>query len=295
MLLERETEQTVLVAIYVIIDALIKALEQGSAVPRLSGNTRGRPPEMSLVLTLTLAVFRYALNIKDVRHFHRHLLSHYCGWFKIPNYPNFNSRLNSASSYAATAVHWICFLNRVAFGSEENPGPSFIDTTPLKVCENGRISEHQVCKGLAKRSKSTTGWYFGFKLGVVVDLAGRLLNVTIGPGNMDDRKFLPILFKYIQGLAVGDAGFVSKEWMKKLYEQGLFFITDVKKTMKRPMTRALHALLKLRQNVEIRLSQLKHRLQQSVTIARSPSGYFSRWIYATLAYCVFPLVEEFTF
>lgn len=294
MLLERETEQTVLVSIYAIIDVLIKVIEQESALPLLPGNTRGRPAEMSLTLTLTLAVFRYALNIKDVKHFHRHLLSHYSGWFSLPNYSNFNARLNLISSYAATVISWICFLNRVAFGTEENPGPSFIDTTPLKVCENGRISEHQVCKGLAKLSKSTTGWYFGFKLGVVVDLAGRLLNVTLGPGNMDDRKFLPILFKYIQGLAVGDAGFVSKEWMKKLYEQGLFFITDVKKTMKRPMNKELHALLKLRQNVEIRLSQLKHRLQQGVTIARSPCGYFSRWIYATLAYCVFPLVEEFT-
>jgi hypothetical protein len=215
MLLEGECEQVVLISIYVIVSSVIKGLSKNLAIPRLRGSARGRKPDLDFVATVALALFRYALNIKDVKHYHRYLLSHY------------------------------------------------------------------------------RGWYFGFKLGVVVDLAGRLMSVALGPGNMDDRKFLSFLFENIEGLAVGDAGFVSKVWMKNLYEKGLFFITDVKKNMKRLMTPAQHRLLKSRQNVEIRLSQLKHRLQQGVTIARSPKGYFSRWIYATLAYCIFPLVESY--
>jgi hypothetical protein len=293
MLLEGECEQVVLISIYVIVSAVINGLSENSAIPRLGGSVRGRKPDLDFVAVVTLALFRYALNIKDVKHYHRYLLSHYRGWFKFPNYPNFNAQLNEASPYAAWVVLWICFLNRVDYSNEGDSGPCFIDTTPLKVCEKGRMAEHKVCKGLAKKSKSTQGWYFGFKLGVVVDLAGRLMSVALGPGNMDDRKFLSFLFENIEGLAVGDAGFVSKDWMKILYEKGLFFITDVKKNMKRLMTPAQHRLLKSRQNVEIRLSQLKHRLQQGVTIARSPKGYFSRWIYATLSYCIFPLVESY--
>jgi hypothetical protein len=282
-------QQTVLVGIYVMVADLLKAVQvAGASRPRLGAcRPAGRPPSLSLAEVVTLGVFRHMVNVKDVKHYHWYLHSHYAGWFDLPNYQNFQGQLNHASGYVAMLLQWIMVYHR----QQDHDGPKFIDTTPLKVCENKRISSHKVCRGLARRGKTTMGWFYGFKLGMVIDALGNLLSLAIRPGNTDDRKFLPVLFKGLKGFAIGDAGFLSKAWMEKLWEQGLFFLTDVKKTMKRLMSREQHALLKLRQQIEIRFGQIKHRLQQAVTLARSPLGYLARWLYAMLAYCLGPQLD----
>lgn len=288
MLLEGEDEQTVLVALYVMVADLVKAVQisQGSKL-RLAGSCRGRKSKLTLEEAVTLGLFRYALNIKDVEHYHRHLLSHYSDWFDLPVYHNFITQVNRVSGYVLLLTLWICRYNKQHLRQEDL---LIIDTSRLKVCENGRISEHKVCKESARMGKTTQGWFYGFKLGLVVDALGHLISVAIRPGNTDDRKFLT-LFQGLHGIGIGDAGFVSKDWAAKLWGEGFLFISDVKKSMKRLMTKAQHELLKKRQLVEIRLAQLKHRIQQAVTLARSPLGYFSRWLYALLAYCLFPVVE----
>jgi len=291
MLLEGEDEQMVLVSLYVMADDLVKTFSksQGFRLKLPGPNRRGRPPALCLSEAIALGLFRYALNIKDVKHYHRHIVSHYSDFFpRLPNYQNFMSLLNRVSGYVLFLVLWICHCNKQHLRQEDL---LIIDTSALKVCEKGRISEHKVCKGLAAIGKTTQGWFYGFKLGLVVDALGHLISIAMRPGNTDDRKFLGPLFRGLKGVGIGDAGFVSKDWAAKLFEQGFLFLTNVKKSMKRLITKAQHELLKKRQLVEIRLAQLKHRIQQAVSLARSPLGYFSRWVYALLAYCLFPSVE----
>ncbi len=66
-------------------------------------------------------------------------------------------------------------------------GVSFIDSTPLAVCDNHRIHQHKVFAGIAKRGKTSTGWFFGFKLHLVVSDTGELLNMTLTTGNDDGQ------------------------------------------------------------------------------------------------------------
>lgn len=54
-------------------------------------------------------------------------------------------------------------------------GISFIDATALKVCHNLRIRAHKVFAGSAARDKSSTGWYFGFKLRLAINERGEIL------------------------------------------------------------------------------------------------------------------------
>ena len=135
------------------------------------------------------------------------------------------------------------------------------------------------------------GWFFGFKLHAVCDSLGRLVSLMITSGNTDDRKFVFKLLKGLKGLCIADAGYVSKELMHALYQQGILFLTDVKKSMKRLMTDTQHAVLKLRQRIEGVFSCLKHRLKAEASIARSPLGYFSRCLYACLAFVLAPHLE----
>lgn len=72
----------------------------------------------------------------------------------------------------------------------ECTGIIFIDATNLKVCHNRQISNHKVFDGLAPLGKTSVDWFLGFKLHIVVNERGQILNVALTPGNIDDR--LPV-------------------------------------------------------------------------------------------------------
>jgi hypothetical protein len=289
MLMETQDEQTVLVTRYVMIDDLLKAFgKQFGQRPMLPGKAScGRPSGLTVSEWITLGVFRYALQVKDMKHFWRHIYSHYHKDFPgLPNYQNFVAGVNRTTPYVILLLQWLLYKNR-----EQAKDPFFVDATSLKVCENWRISSHKVCQDIARMGKTTLGWFFGFKLHMVVDELGNMLSILITPGNTDDRKFLLKLFRGLKGIAVGDAGYVSEKAFKELLKQGTHLFTAMKKNMKRVASASQDGLLTMRQRIEISFSTLKYRLQQAVTVARSVGGYFSRWLYACLSYNLFRMAE----
>lgn len=70
----------------------------------------------------------------------------------------------------------------------ESTGISYVDSTPIRVCKNKRIKSNKVFKGLAEVGKSTMGWFYGFKLHLIINDKGEILNFVITPGNTDDRE-----------------------------------------------------------------------------------------------------------
>ncbi|MDD2817080.1 MAG: transposase [Thiotrichaceae bacterium] len=80
-------------------------------------------------------------------------------------------------------------------------GIAFIDSTPLRVCDNLRISRHKTFKDDAERGKSSTGCFYGFKLHLLVDDCGHILSFRITRGNVDDRKPVPNSLKNFIGEA----------------------------------------------------------------------------------------------
>ena len=92
------------------------------------------------------------------------------------------------------------------FADTESATYSFVDSTPLRVCKNQRIHIHKVFKGIAQRGKCSMGWFFGFKLHLICNEKGELLNFMITPGDIDDRK--PLEYKafidFIYGKLFGD-------------------------------------------------------------------------------------------
>ena len=66
-------------------------------------------------------------------------------------------------------------------------GISFVDSTPLRVYRGQRILIHKTFKGLAERGKCSLGWFFSFKLHLIINDKGEILNFTFTPGNVDGR------------------------------------------------------------------------------------------------------------
>ena len=262
MLLEKEDEQTVLVTLYVMIDDLLKAFQTQFAMRlRLPGKSpRGRKT-LSLAEWMTLGLFRYVLRMDDVKVFHRHILSHYSKDFKsLPNYQNFNAQINRTTGYVILLLQWLCHFHK-----QTAVEPYLIDSTALVVCKNSRISSHKVCEGFAQRGKTTTGWFYGFKL--------QTLQGVERP--CDWRRWFSVERKNATTCRTRAA-----------------FYHRCQKNMKCLMTPLQHWLLKQRQRIEISYSVLKYRLQQAASVARSVLGCFSRWLYACLSYTVFNLMEN---
>ena len=86
------------------------------------------------------------------------------------------------------AIPLTLFIKKVLLG--KCTGISFVDSTPLCVCKNQRIHIHKVFKGIAQRGKCSMDWFFGFKLHLICNEKGELLNFMITPGDVDDRKSL---------------------------------------------------------------------------------------------------------
>jgi len=82
----------------------------------------------------------------------------------------------------------LCSFLKTRFGKPT--GISYIDSTSLAVCENSRAKRHKVFKDEAGWGKSSTGWYFGFKLHLIVSDTGELLGAKCTSGNTDDRSVL---------------------------------------------------------------------------------------------------------
>lgn len=149
-------------------------------------------------------------------------------------------------------------------------GISFIDSTKLAVCENLRIPQHRQFTGIAQRGKTTLGWFYGFKLHLIVSDRGDLLSWQVTPGNLDDRRPVPKLAKPLFGKLFGDLGYLSEPLKIILRQQNLELITKVKKNMKNKfLNSGDKLLLRKRAIIETIFDQLKNISQIEHTRHRS--------------------------
>lgn len=181
------------------------------------------------------------------------------------------------------------FIKKVLLG--KYTGISFVDSTPLRVCRNQRIHIHKVFKGIAQRGKCSMGWFFGFKLHLICNEKGEILNFMITPGDVDDRK--PLEYKafveFIYGKLVGDKGYIGKNLFQRLFVDGIQLITKLKSNMKGAlMSVSDKLLLRKRAIIETVNDELKNIAQVEHSRHRSFENFIVNMLGAIAAYCVFP-------
>ena len=59
-------------------------------------------------------------------------------------------------------------------------------------------------KGLAKKGRTSTGWFFGFKLHFIFNTLGEIVSMSITGGNVNDRSPVMDMVKVITGKLIGD-------------------------------------------------------------------------------------------
>jgi transposase len=243
---------------------------------------RRRKTQLSLSEMMTLLVLFHQLRHRQFKRFYLNYVSQYLR-AEFPNLPSY-SRCIELMPHCALA--FAAFFQSL---KGKPTGISIVDSTPLAVCDNLRIKRHRVFHGLAERGKSSTGWFFGFKLHIVINHLGKILNCRLTPGNVNDRKPLPRLLQSIVSKLYADKGYLSKSLTEALKALGVDLVTKVRKNMA-PIAHSAFdkALLSKRSLVETMFDQLKNLCQIEHTRHRSPANFIVNLISGIVAYCLMP-------
>jgi hypothetical protein len=166
-------------------------------------------------------------------------------------------------------------------------GLSFVDSTPLAVCHNRRIPQHRVFRAVAERGKTSLGWFYGFKLHVVINHHGELLACQLTPGNVDDRRPVRKLAERLWGRLFGDKGYLSAPLTRELLmTRRVRLVTHLKRNMANRLL-LLHekVILRRRALIETVFDQRKHLVQIEHTRHRSPTNFAVNLLAGLIAYC----------
>jgi Transposase DDE domain len=165
----------------------------------------------------------------------------------------------------------------------------YLDSTTLKVCHNKRIYRNKVFKGIATRGKSSMGWFYGFKLHLVINHKGEIMAFCLTKGNVDDRVPVEKLMRNLEGLAAADKGYLGKKLEEDLQKNNLKLITKVRKNMKQKMRTAFEKFfLAHRGIVETVIEQLKSICQIEHSRHRSPMNFLVNLVSGLAAYSLKP-------
>lgn len=239
---------------------------------------RVRSLTISEIMTILIAF--HQSHYRDFKaYYHEQVLKYW-----RPEFPGLVSYNRFVEFIPSALVPLMMYLRTCCLG--KCSGISFIDSTPLDVCLNQRIHCHKVFAGLAGRGKSSTGWFFGFKLHLVVNDQGELLDIFVTSGNVDDRQPVPHLAKRLFGKLFGDKGYISQplaESLRRMFNVQL--ITKLRSRMKNQlMLLSDRLLLRRRAIIETIIDQLKNISQIEHSRHRSITNFFVNVLCGLIAY-----------
>lgn len=242
------------------------------------GKSRNRRTQLSISEMMTIVILFHQMGYRNFKTFY---LNHVCVYLN-KDFPQLVS-YNRFIALMPSILLFLCAYLMANRGASTNI--SYIDSTPIAVCHNIRISRNKVFAGLATRGKTSIGWFYGFKLHLVVNEKGDLLNFCLTPGNASDRSVVTKLVKNIVGKLFGDRGYISQELFVQLFGQGLQLITTIRKNMKNKFLPLLDKLLlRKRFIIETINDQLKNISQIEHSRHRSVINFLVNLVAGLIAY-----------
>lgn len=239
---------------------------------------RNRKRNLSLSEVMTILVLFHRLGYRNLKQFY---LEFVCQHLKT-EFPSLISYSRFVEFERDALIPLAAYLQTKRAACS---GISFIDSTALSVCENLRIPQHRTFADLARRGMTSMGWFFGFKLHLVVNDSGELLAWHITPGNTDDRRPVSKLARRLWGKLFADKGYLSQPLLMQLQEQNLELVTKLKKNMKNKFqSLADKILLRKRAIIESVFDQLKNISQIEHTRHRSFWNFLINVIAGLIAY-----------
>ena len=242
------------------------------------GNNLPKYCRMSLSEVMTIAIHFHQSKYRTFKDYYlKYVCEHLIDYF--PNLVSYNRMVELMPNVLTACLYYL------KSRQGQVTGISFVDSTSIPVCHPKRITRNKVFKETAKLGKSSMGWFYGFKLHLIINDSGEILSCQITPGNVDDRTNLSSMTQGITGKMFGDKGYIKKELFEQLLNRGLQLITPLKSNMINklvPMNDKI--LLRKRSVIETVNDQLKNISYLVHSRHRSLHNFMLNLITALIAY-----------
>lgn len=266
------------------IDDFCKEFYKNQSIKLLPKTERKRKRECKLSISeiMTIMVLFQLSHYRTFKDFYNECVLHDLRKY-FPNFLSYNRFVELQSSIIQMLTMYM-----VSKTGKET-AIYYVDATSLKVCNNRRISSHKTFKDIAKRGKTSMGWFFGFKLHLVVNHIGEIMSFCLTRGNVDDRKTVRHMLKKLKGTVAGDRGYISKELTEDLHKIGINFLTKTKKKMaEKTFSTFEKMVMSGRAIIETIFDQMKAICQIEHTRHRKPDNFLANLIAGLVAYTIRP-------
>lgn len=201
---------------------------QSKALPAQCDQRKVPTPELALGEILTILSFYHYSGFKCFQYYYEELiLKDLHDYFpKAVSYHRFIELIPRAATPIYLFTQLRCLQAR-------RTGIYFADSKKLPVCDNRRIHSNRVFQGVAKRGKTSTGWFYGLKLHLIINNLGEIVHFVFTAANVNDntKSVLDHLLRDLKGKCFADKGYLTK-FFEFFYEKGIHLITKIRKNMK---------------------------------------------------------------
>ena len=277
-----------LIAIFCDIDEFCEEYERYSKEYLLTASDQ-KPMKTSMEMSyiMTICVFFHLSNHRYFKWYYKDFIC------SDPRVSGFFGKLSSYNRFVeimqTVTVPLTLYLMKGCLG--KCSGKSFLDSTTLDVCDVRRAYSHKVFAGIAKKGKTSTGWFYGFKLHIAINDCGEIIAFCLTPGNVDDRDWSVIskLTREMFGKVFADRGYISADLFAKLYADDIQLITRLKKNMKNKLMNIYDKfMLRKRAIIECVNDFLKNVCQIEHSRHRSVTNFLVNVISGLIAYSFIP-------
>ncbi|WP_268225883.1 IS982 family transposase [Sinomicrobium oceani] len=275
--------------IFCVVDDFCKEMnliiDKNAIVQTTGKKKRNRKSRLSDSEVITIMILFHLKGYRCLKHFYiNHVTQHMKDDF--PETVSYNRfvELQKKCVLPMTIFLQTCCLGKCS-------GISFLDSTVLKACHYKREKQNKVFKGTAAKGRGTMGWFFGFKLHIVINERGEIIDFLITQGNVDDRQPLKdkTFHDKVFGKIFADRGYIGKDLFEKLFVDGIHLVTKIKKNMKNALVHVYDKiLLRKRAVVESVNDILKNQCQIEHTRHRSFDNFITNLVSGLIAYSFYP-------
>lgn len=271
-----------LIMLYIEVDDLFKSFKKHQAKRGLGSPKKPtREPGLAPSEIATIIVAYHFSGHKNFEYYYRQcvLVRHRDCFPQAPTYERFLAYIPRC---ADLVILWLMY----SAARSERTGLYFIDSKKLEVCHLRREKSNRVFEGIARKGKTSTGWFYGLKIHLVINNLGEIMSFALTSGNVADNNqgLLKEMLAGLEGICVGDRGYITKlfDWF---LASGLHLLTRPKKNMKHLPVESKHVFLtKKRAVVESVFDILQSVCDIEHSRHRSPANALVHILASLIAY-----------
>jgi hypothetical protein len=252
----------------------VVVLYQNLKLSRYEKST-GRPKKISITDALSLALYKQKRGSDTKKSVYDD--------FKRVLRCSYKTFVVSLNRWSILAGHILLLLIKKA---RKTAHPiKHIDSTDIPVSLNKNAKHHKTMRVLSAWGRNGKGYYYGLKLHIVTDLAGKLLGLCFTPGNTHDTKPVKKLVADMPGIFIADAGYISQKLADEVHVEGSrVLMARAKRNMKKIMSDIQRKLYDTRMLIELNFRNLKMFYSLVTSLPRSIEGYLANYLYSILSY-----------